>query len=1192
MSYFVDLLNSSAARWWLFLFHATWQSALVALMVLILLVVGKRWPSPLRYGLLVVALLKFAMPPLLSIPTGVFHFAGPVVTPPVVYQFEAESVLTIPFSTEANLLDGPPPIDINTDPEQHQATALTDQSEFEIAMMIPDLSWQAWLMLTHCMGALLAASWMLFHIWRLSRMIRRGQVIQEGPLYQCFNELCAALGIRRIPKLIVVNVECAPSAFGLLRPVVIVPASLMSRASMDSMRTVLAHELAHFHRWDLWTNCVQLILFIPWWFNPVYWLLSKNLRQVREDCCDDLLIAKGIVNGEGYCETLLEVARRIRTATPIGAALGFSERVHPLGRRLRRLLDPDLQRVSGLSLSSLITIVVLSVLLLPGLRGTAEQKDGSDTPAAPNETFSTISTVNPGTAPSRRTMTLHVLSEDGTTPLSCSVSINTSSGCGFYQSDSQELSTGDSGMTQFEYPEFKIGYLIIKAHKPGYTNEDISWVNTPSVEFPADCTLKMEKGKTIGGQVTNEEGEGVAGVKVNMLAVNSKINDHEEGVPYTSMASDVPVITDLDGHWSADNVPKDADKVELRLSHTDYVSDWEFGDSGSFPLEDLLSQKAVSVLKRGITMEGTVLDMQGQPIMNARVSQSSNKCSSVNPRMKTGSDGRFEFKHSRPGETILTIQAGGYAPELMKLTLTQETPPRTYYLEAGKTIRGKIVDVNGKPVAGAEIGINSWRGYRSLQWEEKTKEDGTFRWIEAPSDEVAMYVSREGYMSISQPMKPSDKENVITLKKALRIKGNVVDADTGQPIEGFSISQGIFFEGRTQPTWISTRDQYVSGNHFETIFTVPYKAYCIRVNKAGYLPGISPSITGNEEEVSFEIRLNKGVNPSGILKDIDGKPIKGMDVYLLTPANPIFFQNGKIVSGLNGLTPVKTDDQGRFEFIPQIDPFKILAVNDMGYVEVSDEGLKANPEVIFRPWGKVTGELRAGKTPGAAGERIILSFLLDPSGYEKPGIHFLYNTDTDSEGRFVFNYVKTGDALVSWKMKAGLDSDTFCYGESIEVQAGETDHVTLGGYGLPVTGKIVVPATATEPIPFQKYRSCLRKQMPDPIDSKLLEGKSIEEQKKFWDEWPKSEANRQYRKNYDHHRNFKFPIQEDGSFIAWDIPSGTYTLSIGIYAGNTNQSDEEQPIASIHKVVIIPEMPEGKSDVPFDLGELPLTILK
>lgn len=1190
MNQLVDRLNSLAQTWWPYLFHATWQSTLVALAVLALVTVGRRWPSPLRYGLLVVALIKFAIPPLLSIPTGVFSNAGPVVKPSIVYQVGVESLPTMPSSTLFSGPGEPTVTDGNPHPKHQQNTASSIQADFERAMMWPRLSWQAWWMLIHFMGALLAGGWMLFHILSLSRLIRRGEVIKEGPLYQSFHEMCGTLGIHKVPQLTVVREECAPSVFGIWRPVIIVPASLLTNPSVESLRIVLAHELAHFRRGDLWINCIQLLLFIPWWFNPVYWLLSRYVRQVREDCCDDLLLAQGIVNGEVYCETLLEVARRIRTGTPLGATMGFSERLHPLGRRLKRMLDPELQRASKLSLTAVILLAVTGMVVLPGLRGNSQETAGSELTTVSFETSSTDPIENSLTVPPQKTMTLQVFSEDGRTPLSCGVTINSSSSYCYSETQILSLSIGDSGEVNFSYPAFKIGTLSIKAHKPGYCIKTILWSNTSSMYIPDKTTITLEKGKTLGGKVINEDGQGIPGVEIYLHAVNSKNFGQKDGIPFSSVDPDTPVITDSEGCWNTNDIPDDADNVELRFSHPDYVSDWDLGDSGHFPLEDLLSQKAVSVMKRGVPLTGIVLDMQGQPIGDARVSHHSGRCSSITPKTRTGINGQFEFKHSRPGETLLIVQADGYSPELKEVTVSKDPTTVEVRLQPGRVIQGKTIDVDGKPVAGVSVGVSSWRGRRPLQWEEKTKEDGTFSWIEAPSDEVSMYFGCNGFLYSSHPMKPSEKDYVITLKNTIKIKGTVVDAETGQAIEGFSLTEGIFFEGRTKPTWIDFREQFISGNHFEAVFTVPYKAYCIRVNKAGYMPGISRTFTDSEEEISFEIKLTKSVNPSVIIKDTNGKPIQGIDVYLITKGNHIFFQNGKIVSGLNDLTPVKTDDNGRCEFSPQVDPFKVVVVAEQGYAEVSDEVLKSTPEFTLKAWGKVEGEIRIGAKPGAQ-EGVRLHYT-ESSEPKTPQMTFNYQTNADANGHFVFDRVRPGSVLVGRENKLGANMISFTFGENVEVLPGETAQVTIGGYGRPVTGKFIIPATSTEPISFTNYHPSLFTHIPPPFDQKMVEAMTEEQRKELSDKWRNSGAEEEYRKLCNTRKSFSFAVQGDGSFTAQDIPAGTYELRVLIQAPANERCGMGDTVATCSKVFNIPEMPGGRSDEPLNLGELPLTTFK
>src|SRR5262245_28279547 len=84
MSQGLEWFNRLSIWWWEGILQSSWQAALVgAALLLTLQLFGRRWPAPLRYALLVLALLKFACPPLTPLPTGIFsHFASPKLISP------------------------------------------------------------------------------------------------------------------------------------------------------------------------------------------------------------------------------------------------------------------------------------------------------------------------------------------------------------------------------------------------------------------------------------------------------------------------------------------------------------------------------------------------------------------------------------------------------------------------------------------------------------------------------------------------------------------------------------------------------------------------------------------------------------------------------------------------------------------------------------------------------------------------------------------------------------------------------------------------------------------------------------------------------------------------------------------------------------------------------------------------------
>jgi hypothetical protein len=157
-----------------------------------------------------------------------------------------------------------------------------------------------------------------------------------------------------------------PLAFGLFHPTVVLPRRFVDELRPDELRLVLAHELAHHRRGDLWLNGLQNALAAVWWFDPIYWLLSRELRSTREDCCDDLLLAGALSSGQAYCETLLRAARIAVQSKFAETSLACGLGTPPLRRRLVRVMHIGFRPAAGLSLLQWAAVAGLGFLLLPG----------------------------------------------------------------------------------------------------------------------------------------------------------------------------------------------------------------------------------------------------------------------------------------------------------------------------------------------------------------------------------------------------------------------------------------------------------------------------------------------------------------------------------------------------------------------------------------------------------------------------------------------------------------------------------------------------------------------------------------------------------------------------------------------------------------------------------------------------------
>jgi D-alanyl-D-alanine endopeptidase (penicillin-binding protein 7) len=79
-----------------------------------------------------------------------------------------------------------------------------------------------------------------------------------------------------------------PITLGFWRPVVILPAALLSGLPVDLLEALLAHELAHIRRWDYLVNLLQSLVEGLLFFHPVVWWLSRRMRIEREQVADEL----------------------------------------------------------------------------------------------------------------------------------------------------------------------------------------------------------------------------------------------------------------------------------------------------------------------------------------------------------------------------------------------------------------------------------------------------------------------------------------------------------------------------------------------------------------------------------------------------------------------------------------------------------------------------------------------------------------------------------------------------------------------------------------------------------------------------------------------------------------------------------------------------------------------------------------
>jgi hypothetical protein len=187
-------------------------------------------------------------------------------------------------------------------------------------------------------------------------------------------------------------------------------------------------------------------------------------------------------------------------------------------------------------------------------------------------------------------------------------------------------------------------------------------------------------------------------------------------------------------------------------------------DNGTWVFPITVERKQVSPARGPLS--GRVLDEQGEPVVGATVERSPNRyvadtwnivpadkglpgyyhetyfadkmmpasplftyrsihADSGHPTVTTDQQGRFQFDDVKLGETVLTVEADGFAPQHRHVSHVPHAKPTEFQLAPGRGVHGRVVDPQGQPVSGACVVLGLWHCH--------TDAHGRFDWsVTAP----------------------------------------------------------------------------------------------------------------------------------------------------------------------------------------------------------------------------------------------------------------------------------------------------------------------------------------------------------------------------------------------------------------------------------------------------------------------------
>ena len=278
-------------------------------------------------------------------------------------------------------------------------------------------------------------------------------------------------------------------------------------------------------------------------------------------------------------------------------------------------------------------------------------------------------------------------------------------------------------------------------------------------------------------------------------------------------------------------------------------------------------------LVAGRSAQGRVVDRAGAPVIGATVRAKTQE----DPNgahaglVATGPDGRFAFEGLRPDatHTFAALAAGHGAGDREVVPPADATEPLEVgdiFLAVARSVRGRVLDTEGRPVEGLEVMLN-----RNRQW-RVTDDLGRFHITDVADGQYELHVSGAGRESTTRNVRVGGGGGDVASLEIVVASGRTLEVfvgDADAPPEGFTVdvvgSDGVARRG-------------YGDERGRTVFVVPDGPARVRVTGVplGWLsPPTNRETLVAADQTSVRLPLERGESISGVVRRRDGRPLSG-----------------------------------------------------------------------------------------------------------------------------------------------------------------------------------------------------------------------------------------------------------------------------------------------------------------------------
>lgn len=333
--------------------------------------IGRRWmPANWSYALWLILLVRMALPFGLESRISLWNMA-----PPGTFSLiPAGSNPPIGLSDRNRVT---PELLINPNvPDHRESIARNSQKGESKAVSIP---WTQWRLISALWlaGALSLLAIIALSNLRLWRSVRKIRLVTAQPVIELFEDCKQLMKVRTVVGLVITDHVQSPALFGFVRPRVLLPAGLAGNISLEELRYIFLHELAHLKRGDIWIGWIVAALQSLHWFNPLVWWAFIRMRADRELACDALALSYlQDKDNRLYGGALINLLDKFSHSQHLPAIAGILENKTQLKRRLTMITQFS-RPTRRASLMAAVLLLVLAAGLLTNAKDISDDSMSS-----------------------------------------------------------------------------------------------------------------------------------------------------------------------------------------------------------------------------------------------------------------------------------------------------------------------------------------------------------------------------------------------------------------------------------------------------------------------------------------------------------------------------------------------------------------------------------------------------------------------------------------------------------------------------------------------------------------------------------------------------------------------------------------------------------------------------------------------